>query len=228
MKKLLLSALGASALAFAVSACGGDDSRNSPEGEPPITEAPGGENPGPGGEQPGPGAGGEQPGPGAGGEQPGGENPSPGGGGDPGPSVQTFELRMKGSKLSGFTTLRVPVTAVDVTVDGKPLEVRMVSTLVDLAANPEHAPLVARFEVPKNAGIEHVHVSVSFNEMGAFSKDGAAMETSLDAHVAPLSFDMAVRDLAVHGRAVLELDMEHSLVPRESSSLLLPTGSVKF
>jgi len=226
MKKILLTAFGVSTLAFAVAACGGDDSQPAPGDGPPVTEAPGG---GGGDPAPNPGSGGggdPAPNPGSGG----GEDPTPGGGGDPrpGPSAQTFELRMRGGQLAGFTTLRVPVSDVSVTVDGKPLTVRMVSNLVDLAANPEHAPLVAYFEVPKDSGIEKVHITVAFNEMGAFSKEGAVAETLIDARVAPLSFDMAVRDLATRGRAVLELDAARSLVARETNSLLLPTGTVKF
>ncbi|QSQ11779.1 hypothetical protein [Myxococcus landrumensis] len=216
MKKFLLSALGASVLAL--SACSGaDDSTPVPGGETPV---PGGETPIPGGENPIPG--GENP-------IPGGENPNPvPGGEDPGtPSAQTFELRIKGEGIADYTSLKVPISAVSILADGKPLAANVLTNMVELAGTPEHSPLAARFTVPP--GTDKVKVTVHFNAMGNFAKNGARA-TELDARVAPVTFEARVSDLRIRGRAVVVLDMARSMVPMKASStmLMLPNGAVKF
>ncbi|WP_338872202.1 hypothetical protein [Myxococcus stipitatus] len=218
MKKFLLSALGASVLAL--SACSGDDdSTPVPNGPDVGNPTPGGENPVPGGENPVPG--GENP-------IPGGENPNPvPGGEDPGtPSAQSFDLRVRAEGVGDYTSLKVPISAVSVVADGKPLTVNVLSNMLELAT-PDHAPLAARFTVPP--GVEKVKVTVHFNAMGGFAKNGARM-TELDAHVAPVTFEARVSDLRIRGRAVVVLDMARSMVPMKSSGamLMLPNGAVKF
>ncbi|AGC41549.1 lipoprotein [Myxococcus stipitatus DSM 14675] len=216
MKKFLLSALGASVLAL--SACSGaDDSTPVPGGETPV---PGGETPVPGGETPVPG--GENP-------IPGGENPNPVPGGEnPGtPSAQTFELRIKGEGIGDYTSLKVPISGVSILADGKPLAANVLTDMVELVATPAHSPLAARFTVP--AGVDKVKVTVHFNAMGNFAKNGARA-TELDARVAPVTFEARVSDLRIRGRAVVVLDMARSMVPMKASStmLMLPNGAVKF
>jgi hypothetical protein len=230
MKKFLMSTLWASALLF--SACGGDDSRQVPGNEDPGVETPvpGGEDPTPGGEDPGPTPGGEDPGPTPGGEDPG---PTPGGE-DPGtPSTQSFELRLKGESLMDFTSLKVPISDVTITAEGKPVNVQVVSNLLEIA-DPIHAPLAARFTVPP--GVDKVQVTVFFNAMGDFARH-AAQPSQLDARVAPITFEAKVSDLRTRGRAVLHLDVSRSIVDTsvsgsnglvETSTLLLPSGAVKF
>ncbi|MCP3063234.1 hypothetical protein LXT21_31100 [Myxococcus sp. K38C18041901] len=230
MKKFLMSTLWASALLF--SACGGDDSRQVPGNEDPGVEepVPGGEDPTPGGQDPDPVPGGQDPDP-----VPGGQDPDPvPGGEDPGtPSTQSFELRLKGESLMDFTSLKVPVSDVTITAEGKPVNVQVVSNLLELA-DGVHAPLAARFTVPP--GIDKVQITVHFNAMGDFARQ-SAQASQLDARVAPITFEAKVSDLRTRGRAVLHLDVSRSIVDVsapgasglvETSTLLLPTGAVKF
>ncbi|MFY2558966.1 hypothetical protein ACN469_15155 [Corallococcus terminator] len=207
MKKFLLSTLGASALALA--ACGGDD-----PAPLPGDEDPGVETPAPGGEDPGPTPGGEGPG------------PTPGGQGPGTPSTQNFELRLRGEGVTDYTSLKVPVSDVLITAEGKPVPVQVMSNMLELAT-PNHAPLAARFTVP--LGVEKVQITVHFNALGDFARNGA-QASQLDARVAPVTFEARVRDLSVRGRAVLVLDMPRTLVAPQGSNttVMLPNGTVKY
>ncbi|NVJ23835.1 MULTISPECIES: hypothetical protein [Myxococcus] len=218
MKKLLLSTLGASALALA--ACSGDDPAPFP-GE----EDPGVETPVPGDVDPVPPPGGEGPGP----TPPGGEGPGPtppGGQGPGTPSTQSFELRLRAEGVADYTSMKVPVSDVLVTAEGKPVPVQVVSNMLELAT-PGHSPLAARFTVPP--GVEKVQITVHFNALGDFARNGARA-SELDARVAPVTFEARVRDLSVRGRAVLVLDMARSMMTTQKSNSmqLLPNGTVKY
>lgn len=214
MKKFLLSTLGASALALA--ACSGEDPAPLPGEEDPGVETPtpGNEDPAPGSEDPGPTPGSQDPGPTPG-------NQSPGT-----PSTQSFELRLRGEGVADYTSLKVPVSDVLITAEGKPVPVQVMSNMLELAT-PGHAPLAARFTVPP--GVEKVRITVHFNALGDFARNGARA-SELDARVAPVTFEARVRDLSVRGRAVLVLDMARTLVAtqKSSSTLMLPNGTVKY
>ncbi|AEI62029.1 hypothetical protein [Corallococcus macrosporus] len=134
-----------------------------------------------------------------------------------------FELRLRGSSMEGYDKLELPIGAVRVTVDGKPLKVELAKDRVDVAA-ADHAPLVAYFYVPE--GVERVRVSLQLDGLGGYTKAGAP--GYIDAAVAPMTFEAPVHELALRGRAVVQLDVARSLVDLGSHHLLLPNGVVNY
>jgi len=136
---------------------------------------------------------------------------------------QRFELRLRGSAVEGFDKLELPIGAVRVTANGAPLKVELVNERVDLAAT-NHAPLVAYFYVPE--GTERVRVMLQLEGLGGYAQaEGSGL---IDATVAPVSFEAPVHELALRGRAVVQLDVARSLVDMGSHRLLLPNGAVAY
>ncbi|WP_426749650.1 hypothetical protein [Myxococcus sp. Y35] len=144
------------------------------------------------------------------------------------PPVETadgrrFELRLRGSAVEGFDKLELPIGAVRVTADGKPLKVELAADRVDVAV-ANHAPLVAHFYVPE--GVERVRVMLQLEGLGGYAQ--AEKAGLVDATVAPVTFEAPVHELALRGRAVVQLDVARSLVDMGSHRLLLPNGVVAY
>lgn len=181
MKKLMLSALGAAALAL--SACGGSEPLS------PVTES--------------------------------GPKTIPAEGMEPG---QRFELRLRGMNAEGYHSVLVPIRSFTVTAGDRRLPVQLVARTVDLSSK-DHAYLVGHFFVPQ--GVDRVQVSLALDDFGGWERGGQG--GSLDLRGAPLRFEAPVDSLTQRGRAVVQLDVGRSLLPRaHEERLLLPTLKVNY
>jgi hypothetical protein len=135
-----------------------------------------------------------------------------------------FELRLRGENAAGYDAVLVPIRSVEVTAAGTRLPVSLEAGTVDLAAR-EHAHLLGTFFVPE--GVEEVQVTLTFDSFGGWEQGARA--GSLDARGAPLRFEAPVASLSQRGRAVVELDVEGSLVPvGQAQRLLLPHLTVRY
>ncbi|WP_434345861.1 hypothetical protein ACN6A1_28660 [Myxococcus virescens] len=136
---------------------------------------------------------------------------------------QRFELRLRGSAAEGYDKLELPIGAVRVTADGAPLKVELAKDSVDVA-QADHAHLVAYFYVPE--GVERVRVTLQLEGLGGYAQaEGSGF---VDASVAPVTFEAPVHELALRGRAVVQLDVARSIMDMGSHRLLLPNGVVNY
>jgi hypothetical protein len=111
-----------------------------------------------------------------------------------------------------------------VSAGGKSLPVRLMARTVDVTAK-DHAYLVGTFFVPE--GVSQVKVALAFDDYGGWEQRGLA--GALDTRVAPLRFEAPVDSLSLRGRAVVQLDVEGSLLPTtEGERLLLPSLKVNY
>jgi|GEM_PF-3371489 len=219
MRKFLLSALGASALAIA--ACNGENSA------PPLDA----EDPGvgplvPGGEGPGPVPGGEGPG------------PTPGEEGPLEPDPEFYEFRMKGESTVVYEKLSLPIQQVEAyyykelkgVLEPVPVPVVVVTDEVDLA-NSLHSPLVAYLYPPPDA--ELIQVSVTLKEALGVARNGGE-DPEVDTKVAPLVFMVTKESMEIRKRFVFDMNLDESLVKvvdditKVEKMLLLPNGNVRY
>jgi hypothetical protein len=139
-------------------------------------------------------------------------------------SGQRFELRLRGLNAEGYSSVLVPIRSLTVTAGGRRLPVQLVARTVDLSAK-DHAHLVGHFFVPE--GVDRVQVALALDDFGGWEK--GEQGGSLDLRGAPLRFEAPVDSLTQRGRAVVQLDVERSLVSRaHEERLLLPTLKVNY
>ena len=82
-------------------------------------------------------------------------------------------------------------------------------------------------DVAVPAGATSIHVAITLDDFGAFESGGAAGE--IDARTRPIEFDASVENLAIHHKAIVQLDLRRSIVPTAADrSVLLPALSVAY
>ncbi|MFY1826025.1 cupin domain-containing protein [Myxococcus fulvus] len=214
MKNSLWTTLGASALVSTLIACGGEGSLPTPPDETPIEEPP----------APNPGTGGEAPAP-----SPGGEDPNP-----VDPEMKEVEVRFRVNNFRQGDIIALPagVSAWIYNSGEEPLTVVQITDLV-VFENGEHAPLVAKLLVPVKQRLSdlepYIRLKVEFSkERGSIRRAGEATPTELDTNVPPLDTNLYVKDIFIRERAVLDFDMEKSLVKEDEKLQFLPNLNVKF
>jgi hypothetical protein len=134
---------------------------------------------------------------------------------------ETFELRLLGLPAAG--SLWLGVKAVNITVDGKPLEVELDAGPFDLG-NTQHAWRVARFHAPQ--GAKKVVVSVQLDEAGEFRQGES--KAVVDLRGPAITFESPLTHLRLRGRAVIHLDVAGSLHAQGKASVLLPRLGIYY
>jgi hypothetical protein len=135
------------------------------------------------------------------------------------------ELRVRGSDTQGGSVF-LKVREVEVTLNGRSLAVQASRMGVLDLGNTAQAWLLGTFEVPTSA--EAVHVRIRFDDYGAF-QGGASGAGSVDARTRAIEFDAPVQSLALRGHAVVQLDVQRSLLPTAAGrGLLLPVVKVQY
>jgi hypothetical protein len=137
---------------------------------------------------------------------------------------RSYDLRMSGVNAGAWAQARIPVKEVQVLANGVRLPVEyQPGAVVDLAL-PNHAALVGRVWVPDS--VEDVAVTLVFDDGGTFTR---GVETGvLASRVAPVQFTMRRSQFASNGHAVLDVDVERSLLSYAGERILLPRLTLRF
>ncbi|AKF85561.1 hypothetical protein MFUL124B02_13585 [Myxococcus fulvus 124B02] len=210
MKNPLWTTLGASALALALTACGGGGALPTPPpGDSPPIEEPPAPNPGTGS-----------------------ENPAP-----VDPVEKLVEFRIKASNMEDFDKVSMKMQNVEVYAYGEKLLLERYYTDVTLT-DDLHAELVATFKLPPpppGARDEEkiITMQVVFESMGTINyKLDRRVEEELDMAVPPLKFAYPYTYM-VQEHVVFDIDMKKSVYKEVDAnevarSKFLSNGNVRF
>ena len=133
-------------------------------------------------------------------------------------------LRMRGENPQGVSGLFLGMKDVKVFAGGKELAVSAPRDAVMNLANATHAWELGRFTVP--AGTTSVQVAMQIDDYGGF--ESAGRSGTVNARTAPITFEATAEQLAVHGHAVVHLNVDRSLFDvGNGERLLLPKVTVR-
>jgi hypothetical protein len=133
-------------------------------------------------------------------------------------------LRMRGENLGGVSGLYLGVKDVRVFAGQQELPVSVARDAVMNLANSGHAWRLGQFAVPP--GVRSVRVEVQVDDYGGFETAGAA--GTVNARTAPIVFEATTEDLALHGHAVMHVNVDRSLFDLGNGErLLLPKVTVR-
>ncbi len=134
-------------------------------------------------------------------------------------------LRLRGDNPNGISGLLLGVKDVRVFAGQQELPVSIPKDAVVDLANSGHAWGLGRFTVPP--GIDAVRIELQVDDYGGFETAGRA--GMVNARTAPISFVATLEDLALHGHAVVHMNVDQSLFDTGNGErLLLPKVTVRY
>jgi hypothetical protein len=138
--------------------------------------------------------------------------------------AEVFEVRLLGSSPGDLTAAVLAVGGVTATTRGVPLDVEPMQDAVDLT-NTHQAWLIGRVRVPE--GVEAVDLTVQFDEAGGY--ESRADNGAVDTRLAAVAWHAPVTWLRTNGHAVVDLDLQRSLVPDGvESRRLIPAATIRY
>ncbi len=142
----------------------------------------------------------------------------------PAEAAMHVRLQLRGIATSAYQNVLLDVKDVRVLAAGRALEVKPGQVRLDLA-DTSAGYVVGEVDVP--AGVDTVQVAMTFDDFGGFQAGSSAGD--IDARTVPVVFAAKVTDLAIHGKAVVQLDVSRSLIAaRADRRVLLPSLSVAY
>lgn len=133
------------------------------------------------------------------------------------------ELRLRGVGPGDYTEVLAMIHKVEVLIDGRPTRFELREEVINLA-NPAHAWLLGSFRLPDT--ITDVSVSIGFGPTaGTQSPTGPS---AIDLRAGPMQFHAPAGHLRFNAHAVVELELQRSLVAGSEYPLLLPNFSVRY
>ncbi|MGA9524781.1 MAG: hypothetical protein WBV82_25205 [Myxococcaceae bacterium] len=134
-------------------------------------------------------------------------------------------LRIRGDNPNGISGLFLGVKNVRVFAGQQELPVSNPHDPVIDLANDANAWGLGQFNVPP--GVQSVRVELQVDDYGGFETAGKA--GTVNARTAPITFEAALDDLALHGHAVVHMNVDQSLFDTGNGErLLLPKVTVRY
>jgi hypothetical protein len=136
----------------------------------------------------------------------------------------TAELRITGANVANYKAVLMDLLDVEVWADGSPLPIeRPHEAAIDLS-RIEHAFLAARFTVPEGASA--LRFRARLDDFGGF--ESTAKAGAIDARSGLVAFESPVEWVSRLGHAVVQVDLERSLINAGEDRLLLPHFQVQY